>query len=363
MKIFSFFFILMHCTLFAIEVSDLTLEEKVGQLLMVHFNGLDSNQESDRLICEAHVGGFIYYKWANGLVGPEQVKNLSAGLQASSKIPLLIAVDQEGGRVSRLTDGFTQFPSNFVVAKTGDPDYAREIAFVMGQEMRDVGVNMNFAPVVDVNINPYNPIIGDRSFGTDPSLVATFGAKSLEGYKQANVIATLKHFPGHGDVTVDSHKGIPIVNKNKSELVDVEWFPFQQLINEAPVIMTAHLIESALDPHQIATFSPLVVDKLLRQEMDFKGVIITDSLVMKGVSLSSSSIQEAALRALQAGHDMLLLGGGQLLGSSHELSVDDVMEIHHSLVEAVKEKKLSEERINQSVERILNLKDVYRVNS
>ncbi len=356
-----FLFCLVFLRLYSLEVSDLTLEEKIGQLLIVKFYGNERNQESDRLIQQAHVGGFIYYTWANELTSAAQVKKLSGGLQASSKIPLFLSVDQEGGRVNRLNQGFTAFPDNATIAETKNQALAEEVAFDIGQELRAVGINMNFSPVVDVNINPDNPVIGRRSFSPDPKIVAAFGAKALEGYRKANVIAVLKHFPGHGDVTVDSHHGIPIVAKKIEDLRSVEWYPYFQLVKDAPAIMTAHIIEKAIDPSQIATFSPAVINKLLRDEIGFKGVIITDSLAMEAVYLSSSSLQEAALKALQAGHDVLCLGGKLLVGQheGYEVTADDMIAMHRYLVNAVRQGKISEARINQSVQRVLNLKNNY----
>lgn len=218
----------------AVSLHALSLEEKVGQLLMVHFQGEVANDEARALIQETKVGGIIYYNWSNGLNSPEQVRALSAGLQKLARenpnpVPLLIATDQEGGRVTRLTNGFTPLPANGVLGASGNPDLAQAIAFTIGQELRAVGINMNLAPVIDVNSNPQNPVIGSRSFGSDPNLVALFGQKALQGYRQAQIIATLKHFPGYGDAHVDPHEDLPTISRSIEELQQVELLPFRML--------------------------------------------------------------------------------------------------------------------------------------
>lgn len=335
----------------------MSLEDKVGQLLMVSFHGEVANEDAKALIQEVKVGGIIYYNWSNGLHSPEQVRNLSAGLQDLAEIPLLIATDQEGGVVTRLTDGFTRFPGNKTLGESGDPSLAYAAALTMGQEMLAVGINMNLAPVVDVNSNPRNPIIGERSFGESPETVIAFGKKGLDGYRQAGVIATLKHFPGHGDTAVDSHKDLPVVLKSIEELKQVELAPFAQLAEKAPAIMTAHLLVPALDPDHCSTLSAKTLF-YLRNEIGFQGVIISDSLVMQGVLKECPTVDAAAIAALNAGCDILLLGGRQLIGESRvELTVVDIKRIHTALIQAVQEGQISEERLDQAVGRVLALKE------
>lgn len=339
------------------SVEEMSLEEKVGQLLMVHFNGEEVNGDAERLVKKAHVGGFIYYNWSNGLNSPEQVLKLSRGLQKlSDKVPLFIAVDQEGGRIARLTKGFTLSPGNQALGKMGDPGLAEEYAFVMGREMRHAGINFNLAPVVDVNCNPRNPVIGSRSFGDSAEVVIAFAKGAVEGYHRAGILTSLKHFPGHGDVEVDSHLDLPVIHKSKEELEKVELLPFYELAGAADTVMTAHILVTAIDPLNCATLSKAVLD-VLREEIGFKGVVITDSLVMEGLLKNCASVEEGAIRALNAGCDILLLGGKCLIaGSSIELTVNDVMRIHESLVNAVKQGVISETRIDEAVQRILNLK-------
>ncbi|MBN9376877.1 MAG: glycoside hydrolase family 3 protein [Chlamydiales bacterium] len=341
---------------------ELTLEEKVGQLLIVHFNGDRVNGDAELLVQKLGVGGVIYYNWANGLNSPLQVRELSQGLQDLAKntrlsIPLFITTDQEGGRVSRLTHGFTVFPGNRAVALTRSLDLCEKSAFFMGQEMHDVGINLNLAPVVDINTQVRNPVIGISSFSEDPRTVISFARASLKGFHRANVMTTLKHFPGHGDVEIDSHEGLPILKKDLVDLEKGELRPFRELSEHTEAILTAHMMVPALDEFHCTTLSKKSLD-YLRQEIGFKGLIISDSLVMEGLLKCCGTIEEAAVRAFQAGCDLILLGGKQLIGAHQnlELSTNDIEKIHQALVKAVQTGIISEDRLNVSIRRILDFK-------
>ncbi|MDR2539854.1 MAG: beta-N-acetylhexosaminidase [Chlamydiales bacterium] len=337
--------------------SEMSLEEKVGQLLMVHFHGEEAHQEAKTLIQDLHVGGVIYYNWCNGLVSASQISHLSTGLQKLAKTPLFIAVDQEGGLVNRLKQGFTLFPGNLALAKTRQPELAEESAFAIGQELLSVGINMNLAPVVDINNNPYNPIIGIRSFASSADQVILFAKHALEGFHRAGMITCLKHFPGHGDVMVDSHQGLPIIKKTKEQLDKLELLPFYQLAGQADSIMTAHLLLPALDSKNCATLSKNILTNLLREEMGFQGVIISDSLVMQGFLNNGYSIEEAAIRSINAGCDLLILGGKQLNAhSSLELNREKIQNIHQALLQAVQTGIIAQKRLEEALERILTLK-------
>jgi beta-N-acetylhexosaminidase len=348
-------------------VQTMTLEEKVGQVLMVHFRGETANEKAKVLIQGAKVGGMIYYNWSNGLRNPEQIRTLSAALQVLAQesrlsIPLLIAADQEGGVVARCTEGFTQFPGNRALGETNDPDLAELAALATARELQAVGINMNLAPVVDVNSCPRNPVIGIRSFGQMPERVALFAQKTLSGFRQAGMISTLKHFPGHGDVEIDSHEDLPKLHKSKEDLEKVELFPFAQLSSQADAVMTAHLLVPALDEENCSTLSKKTLS-YLRDTLKFPGVIVTDSLVMEGVLKKYGTVDETAIAALNAGCDLLILGGRLLAGerSGLELTVEDVQRIHQTLAAAVKTGRIAEERLNQAVEKVLQLKSRYLV--
>lgn len=347
----TWFLLLFTASIFGHHQSPLSLEEKVGQLFMVHFRGNLANEDARVLIQELHVGGIIYYNWANDLSSPENVKNLSESLQELARIPLLIAVDQEGGPVSRFNQWITSSLGNQTLGQINDPDLTEETAFIVGQHLREVGVNMNLAPVVDVNINPHNPIIGSRAYSNCPETVCIHGERALRGYARAHIIATLKHFPGHGDVTVDSHLDLPVLSKPMEELEKVELLPFAKLSASAKVIMMAHILVPALDEEYCATLS-LKTAEYLRKTLGFEGMILSDSLIMKGILKQCASVDEAAIRAINGGSDMVILGGKTDL----ELTASDIRRIHRSVLDAVKQGRISEERLSQAVERVLHLK-------
>lgn len=347
------------------SIHDMTLEEKVGQILMIHIHGEEATDNAKAAILELKVGGIIYYKWANGLTSIKQVSSLSQGLQSLSKqnrlqIPLLIATDQEGGRVTRI-DGLIS-PSNGAFGEKGNSELVQRSATYIGGQLKAAGINMNLAPVVDINSNPLNPIIGDRSFGNSPELVCRLGQAAVNGYHEAGIITCLKHFPGHGDVEKDSHFTLPVINKSRSELDRVELLPFATLAPYTDCIMTAHLLVPALDPNSCATLSKMTLD-VLKDELHFTGVIISDSLVMEGLLSTVSTVDETAIQAFIAGCDILLLGGKLINGhgNDRELSLTDIKRIRNNLMQAVKEGRISMDRLNESVQKILDLKLRYNI--
>lgn len=355
---------LIFLTLSSQSLLSQTLEEKVGELLLVHFEGNAPNENSRRLIEEAKVGGFIYYNFSNELSSPSQVQTLSRGLQeqkrkSGSQIPLLITVDQEGGRVTRLKNGFTQFPSPALFGNLNNPLLVEKAAKYTAQELKAVGVNMNLAPVVDVNSNPLNPVIGNRAYSSDPDIVSALGESAIHGYEEESVISCLKHFPGHGDTGKDSHVDLATLDKSRGALDSLELIPFRKLAKKAPCVMTAHLLVREIDDKP-ATLSNPILEGILRQELGFEGVIISDSLVMKGLAPYGASYEELALKAILAGCDIVCLGG-KLLNepAQDEITVEDVIRIHAFLVDAVHSGKLPMERLDQSVKRILTLKERY----
>ena len=333
----------MLCTLVTCMLSLLSLEHKVGQMLIPHFQGRECTEEAKMLINDLHVGGFIYYEWANGLDSQKQVAQLSASLQREAAIPLLLAIDEEGGGVSRLRKIFTPAPAPSTY-KTPEEAYA--YAQQTSENLLSVGINFNLAPVADIAFS-------DRSYGKDPKTVITHASAALEGYRKNAILTCLKHFPGHGATETDSHFSLPVVDKSLSELAKWELQPFWHL--KADAIMTAHLLLPKIDPINCATLSPTIIN-LLRKNFD--GVIITDSLAMRGLLDNADSKEEAAIRAIQAGADMLILGGSQLVGNDVRFmfTPEDICSIHRAIVNAVKTKKISEEQITASTRRILRMK-------
>jgi beta-N-acetylhexosaminidase len=281
---------------------------QAGQRLMVGFDGLAASADARRLIRDYGAGSVILF--ARNVEGPEQVAELVRELQsiahaAGQETPLLVSVDQEGGRVARLRDPWTRWPTALALGRTGSEELARRMGDALAGELLACGITLDFAPVMDVNTNPDNPVIGDRSFGDDPDLVGRLGAAFIQGLQGGGVAACAKHFPGHGDTSVDSHVDLPVVEHARRRLEEVELRPFRKAV-EAGVatVMTAHVVVRALDAAVPATLSRAVVDGLLRRELAFDGVIVSDDLEMKAVA-GRWSPGEAAVRAAGAGCDVL----------------------------------------------------------
>ncbi|PTM58487.1 beta-N-acetylhexosaminidase [Desmospora activa] len=340
-------------------VQSMTLEEKIGQMTMVGFYGSEPTEEIRRLIQDTHAGNVILFAYSDNVVTPEQTARLNNGLQELAEdtrlgLPLLISTDQEGGVVARMTTGATELPGNMALAASREQSGAEEAAALTAEELRAVGINMNLAPVVDVNVNPSNPVIGVRSFAEDPALVSQFGEQAIRGYQKNGVVATAKHFPGHGDTDVDSHLGLPVIEKSREELEQVEFVPFRHAIKAGTdAIMTAHIHVPALDdtPDLPATLSKPILTDLLRGEMKYKGLIITDAMDMEGVADYFGGVEEAAVKAVDAGVDIVLL--------TPAISIEEQIGVMDSIGDAVKSGDISEKRIDESVTRILKAKKKY----
>ena len=337
----------------------MTLEEKVGQVFMVWFNGPDLSEDLVSLVKDRHVGGLILYTAAGNVSSPSQVARLTTALQTEAaatphNLGLLIGVDQEGGPVARLRQGVTLFPSQMAQAATGRADLVRSAATITGQELTALGINVDFAPVADVNVNPANPIIGIRSFGSDPAQVAQFTAAATAGYVDAGIICTPKHFPGHGDTAVDSHVGLPEVTHDAATLDRVDWPPFRAAFAaKAPAVMTAHVLTPALVADDLpATLSSRMLEGVLRGRFGFGGVIFSDSLGMGAVA-ERYGTPEAAVMSLIAGADVLLIGAdANRPPSDRQAAMDKV-------VEAVRQGRLPASRLDEAVTRVLKLKERY----
>ncbi|MGQ9838068.1 MAG: beta-N-acetylhexosaminidase [Cyanobacteriota bacterium] len=340
-----------------IDLSTWSLEEKLGQLFWVYFEGPWLSPALEEMIREYHVGGLIFYSIAGNIQTLPQVAQLIADAQAQASIPLWIGIDQEGGPVVRLREGVTVFPSAMAVAAAGSLEDAAAMAQVVGSELKSLGFNLNFAPVVDVNSNPHNPIIGIRAFGSNPKQVADYGLAMLRGYRQAGILCTPKHFPGHGDTQIDSHLGLPRVDRPLAELQATELYPFQALIQAgAEAIMTAHVVMPALGSNQPATLASEILSGWLRQRLRFTGVICTDSLTM-GAIAQTYGIPEAAERAFKAGADILLFGADRGFTPAVQ------KEAYAHLLRGFRSGQLSLQQLDQSVQRILSLKRRYRLES
>jgi beta-N-acetylhexosaminidase len=343
-------------------IGHMTLEEKVGQLFTTHVYGqtVDSADPDNvkefglatprEIVQKYHLGGILYFAWTHSVDNPQQAAGLSNGLQraaigSGAHLPLLISIDQEGGIVARVGPPATQFPGNMATGADRSATDARTTARIQGQELKAVGVTQDFAPVADVNINPLNPVIGVRSFGSDPQLVSSMVSAQVKGYQQdAGISATAKHFPGHGDTDVDSHYGFPIINHTREQWDQIDAPPFKAAIASGiDSIMTAHIQVPALDNSgDPATLSKPILTGILRGELGFRGVIATDSLGMAGVREKYGDARVPVL-ALKAGVDMLL-------------NPPDLDVAYNAVLAAVRSGELTESRIDQSLLRILLLK-------
>ena len=343
----------------------MTVEEKVGQLIHIGINAKFANQDSEyfqsikRDVVNNKVGGIIIF----GAPMYETV-HLVNRMQENAKVPLLISIDAETGIGMRFGDA-TNFPWNMAVAATGDPEYARKIGAITGREAKAMGIQHVFAPVLDVNNNADNPVINVRSYGEDPETVGRFGVAFMQGLQGQGVLATAKHFPGHGDTNVDSHRGLPIIDHSRASLEKTELVPFRRAIAAGVgSIMIAHIGVPQIDPTEIkplkqalrveaedgaeivdlkatlpATLSPIVQTQILRKEMNFKGLIVTDAMGMSGLTLYFDQ-KEAGVRAFLAGADTLLKPA-------------DTEAMIQGLIEAVRSGRIAETRLNESVRKIL----------
>lgn len=331
------------------ELAAWPLLQKLGQMVMCGFDGTVPSESILRLIRDYRVGGVIYFRRNIGTVA--EVAELSRSLRkvhdALGGPPLWIAVDQEGGMVARIDRDAVVVPGNMALGAVGKPEYAYEAARISGVELRQMGINLNFAPCVDVNNNPANPVVGVRSFGENPELVAVLGAAAVQGFQEVGVSACAKHFPGHGDTAADSHHELPLVPHSRERLEQVELPPFRRAI-EAGVdaVMTAHVRFPAWEPSGVAaTLSPAILSGLLREELRFDGVVVTDCLEMNAISLTVG-VGRGAVLAVAAGADIVLV--------SHR--EDRQVEALEALYAAALSGELPMERIDEAVARIVRAK-------
>jgi beta-N-acetylhexosaminidase len=328
-------------------LSVMTLEEKVGQVLCVQsYTRYKSDDEdvfvkNSELIRQGKIGGVMFLR---GDV--YEAAMLANRYQRLAKLPLLISADMEWG-VSMRIDRTTEFPCAMALAATRNPDYAFKVGEITAKEARALGIHQNYAPVVDLNNNPYNPIINTRAFSEDISLTATMASAFINGTQKAGMIATVKHFPGHGDTDIDSHKDLPVLNFEKSRLETVELKPFKSAVDGGVMsVMVGHLALPKLNGGSYtlpASLSPSITTDILKTELGFKGLIVTDGMGMRGVKKNFAA-GEAAVRAFLAGNDVILLSPDSDIA-------------YNALLEATRNGTISEARLNESVRKLLVLKE------
>ncbi|MBP2111039.1 beta-N-acetylhexosaminidase [Paenibacillus silagei] len=334
------------------KLAGMNLEEKIGQMLLVGIQGKTAGAEARKMIAEDKVGGIILY--SNNVGSLKELVQLTNALKqsnAGNPAPLFMSVDQEGGKVSRLPDDYAAFPSNAAVGRGDDAAAAGTMGKLLARAVKSSGFNMDFAPVLDINSNPDNPVIGDRSFGSNAELVTRLGIAEMQGLKREGVIPVVKHYPGHGDTSVDSHLELPVINKTEAQLAELEWLPFQAAIREkADAVMVAHILYPKLDPDKPASLSQVIIGQQLRGLMGYEGVVITDDMTM-GAIVKNYSLPAAAVDTVLAGSDILLV--------AHEYKNEQA--VRAALLDSVKNGRISEARIDESVYRILALKAKYQL--
>ena len=334
------------------RLNRMSVAEKIGQLLIVGIGGKQVSSVAEAHITKRFVGGFILF--GRNIQTPKQVAALTSGLQQVAQqtpnaIPLFMAIDQEGGNVVRLEKGATVLPGNLALGATGSQALAEKAGELTAIELAAVGVNLNFAPVMDVNTDPRNPVIGVRAYGESPTLVSQLGKAYIRGLQRNGVMATAKHFPGHGDTDVDSHKNLPIVTHEKERISTVELVPFRAAIaSGVAAIMSAHILYPALDDELPTTLSHKILTKLLRQQLGFEGLIITDDMEMQAID-AQYEIGNAAVLAIQAGADIVLMSG----------TLKKQQRVYNALRQAVRSGDISETHLNTAVRRILKTKNTW----
>ncbi|EFL41258.1 beta-N-Acetylglucosaminidase, partial [Streptomyces griseoflavus Tu4000] len=346
-------------------ISRMTLEEKVGQLFVMRVYGhsatdpdqadIDANlkeigvRTAAEMLARYRVGGIIYFAWAHNTRDPHQIADLSNGIQKASLglprgLPVLVSTDQEHGIVARVGEPATLFPGAMAVGAGGSRADARTLGRIAGLELRALGIRQNYSPVADVNVNPANPVIGVRSFGSDPQSVADLVAAEVKGYESSHIASTAKHFPGHGDTVDDSHAKLPYIHHTRDQWEQLDAPPFEAAIAAGiDSIMTAHIVVPALDPSEDpATLSRPILTGILREELGYDGVVVTDSLGMEGVRTKYGDDRVPVL-ALKAGVDQLL----------NPPSLDVAW---NAVLNAVRDGELTEDRLDESILRVLRLK-------
>ncbi len=329
--------------------SSFSLKELTGQMLMAGFEGTTLTPQTEDLIRNRHVGGLILF--GRNYENPTQLLNLIKDLQGlalslPAAQPLFISVDQEGGRVARLKKPFTDYPPICCIGNSRSEDLAYHFGKALAVELKSVGINKDYAPVLDVNTNPQNPIIGDRALSNQPEQVARLGISMMRGFKETGVIPVGKHFPGHGDTTVDSHLDLPYVTRDASSLEQTELYPFAQAIRSGlDIIMTAHVIYTAWDDKYPATFSRVILQDILRGKLGYQGIILSDDLEMKAIE-HHFPFESLPTLGVEAGLDQFMICNNP----------DKVKALQDQMMLDLEQGRIPIEKVERSVQRILAVK-------
>ena len=317
------------------------LRQHVGRLAIVGFSGEGVPGPLRHLAAEFDLGGVIYF--ARNISEPKQVRDLSREVrELEREWPFWVSVDQEGGRVARLRRPFTEWPPAAALGRSGSEDLTGRFADALAAELRAVGIDLDYVPVLDIHTNPGNPVIGDRALGDEAETVARLGEVLIRRLQAMGVAASGKHFPGHGDTAVDSHEALPVVEHERPRLEAVEFVPFRRAIQAGvATVMTGHVVVPAIDPDRPATLSPALVTNLLKGEWAFPGVVLSDDLGMKAVA-ATTPLPETAVSAIEAGCDMVLLCNS---------TADEQAVAFEALIRAAESGRLSQARIDDAFAR------------
>ena len=333
-------------------VKQMSLDQKLGQMVIVEFYGATLNSDLIHMIQEKHISGVLIENKNGNAQTRAQLTTLNRAMQGKAHIPLFITTDFEGGLVNELRLITGERASEATIGATGNTQVAYTAGLNAARDLTSLGLNVNFMPIVDVLTNPNNPGLPDRTFGSNPILVTNMGRDYLKGLTDGGVIGCLKHFPGLGSASIDPHFSLPHMDRSLATLKAVDFVPYRTLINEGivPMVMVTHILNPQLDPTLPTSLSPNVVTKLLRQQLNFNGVIISDTLWMGGIS-NTYSLAQAAVLAVKAGTDLLLGPRG----------LSDAQNMIFGLHQAVMSGQISMDQINASVQRILEMKLHYKI--
>jgi beta-N-acetylhexosaminidase len=333
-------------------VHKMSLHQKLGQMVIVEFYGANFNSDLQQMISNDSIGGVLIENKNGNAQSRKQLVTLNKAMQAHARVPLFISTDYEGGVVNELRLITGERPSEATIGATNNPQMAYNAGHSAASDLSSLGLNLNFMPIVDVLTNPNNPGLPERTFGSDPTLVTNMGRAYLKGLTAGGIIGCLKHFPGLGSANLDPHLALPTMNRSLATLNSVDLVPYRTMINEGtvPMVMVTHILNPQLDPNLPTSLSPKVVTGLLRQQLNFKGIIISDTLWMGGIS-NTYSLSQAAVLAVKAGIDLIL--GPRGLAETQTMIV--------GLQQAITSGQISTSQIDASVARILQLKLKYNV--
>ena len=333
------------------QLENMSLAEKAGQVVICELKGYEIDSDVTSLIQDSKVGGVILF--AKNIKDSTQLATITNSIKnlSNPEIPPIIAIDEEGGMVTRMPSDIESMPSAYSIAQTGSTDLCYQSGEIIGKQLNALGLSTGFSPVLDIWSNPDNMIISSRAYGTTPEDVSTYATQAMLGLKSQEVIPVGKHFPGHGDTLDDSHYSLPVITKTKSELESYEFIPFKTAIdNGIPAIMVGHLLCTDIDSTYPASLSKTMVTGILKTELGFNGVVFTDDLTMDAID-NQYSVEDAGVMALNAGCDMLLVCHGY----------DNATNTINNIISAVENGTLSESRLNDAVYRILKLKSEYGI--